>query len=371
MRITSRLKKILVISAIIIIVSALVISRCIERNNKKNGKNGEDKNAAVAVQVMTAVPERIEWGTRIVGILKADKGVDVLSEAAGKVTGIYYNIGDNVSRGEVLVKLDDDYKRYDLIRAEAQYKSAKADREKSELDLKRYKQLFREKSISEYDFENIRLKRDVSNANCLTAESAYKTAERRFEDTPIKAPFGGVASAKPVEIGSMVNMGMRVARVIDIRVIKINVEVAEEDIISIKMGNTVKIYIDVYPGEEFSGRVTAVSPEADDITKTFAVEIKLKNTDDYKLKPGIVAKGKIVTQVTENSILLPREVVINKDRIDYVYLNNGGSAEQRIVTTGRTYNNRIEITDGLSPNEKIIVSGSEFLSDGMKIRVQN
>ena len=115
MRITSRLKKILVISAIIIIVAALVISRCIEKNNKKNGNNGEDENAAVPVQVMTAVPERIEWGTRIVGILKADKGVDVLSEAAGKVTDIYYNIGDNVNKGDVLIKLDDEYKQYDLI----------------------------------------------------------------------------------------------------------------------------------------------------------------------------------------------------------------------------------------------------------------
>ncbi|MFC1557793.1 efflux RND transporter periplasmic adaptor subunit [candidate division KSB1 bacterium] len=370
MRITSGLKKILVITVIVIIVSALVISRCIEKNNKKNG-NGEDESIVIPVQVMTSVPERIEWGTSIVGILKADKGVDILSEAAGKVTDIYYNIGDNVSKGDVLIKLDDEYKQYDLIRAEAQYKSAKADREKSELDLKRYKQLFKEKSISEYDFENMRLKRDVSNANYLSAKSAYKTAKRHFEDTEIKAPFGGFASSKLVEIGNMVSMGMPAARVIDIRVIKLNVEVAEKDIVLIRTGNIVKIYIDVYPEDEFTGKVTAVSPEAESITKTFAVEIKLQNSDDYMLKPGMVAKGKIVTQVTENSILLPQEAVINRDEISYIFLNNGGIAEQRIVKTGRTYNNRIEIADGLAPNEKIIITGGEFLSNGMKILVQN
>ena len=69
----------------------------------------------------------------------------------------------------------------------------------------------------------MRLKRDVSNANYLTAESAYKTAKRQFEDTKIKAPFGGFASSKLVEIGSMVKIGMPAARLIDIRVIKLNV----------------------------------------------------------------------------------------------------------------------------------------------------
>ncbi|MFC1562700.1 efflux RND transporter periplasmic adaptor subunit [candidate division KSB1 bacterium] len=356
---------------IVVFVFSIIITRCSEKAGKENSQNTEDGDDIIPVRVINIQSEKVEWGINVVGIIVADKGVDILSESGAKVTNVYFNLGDYVKKGKILVKLDDEYKKYDLIRAEAQLQSAKADLEKSELDLDRYQKISEAKGISQYDQDNIRLKRDVSKANYLTAESAYKTAKRQLEDTAIKSPFSGFISKKMVEVGNMTSIGTPAARIIDIRQIKLNVEVAEKDIIHIKVGDLIKITVDAYSNQEFIGEVTATSPEANMNTKTFPVEIKAKNTDDFKLKPGMVAKGKIITEVSENTFLLPQDVIIKKDGTNFVFLNEGDRAVENMVEAGRTYNNMVEVISGLNVNDKVITSGSEFLRDGVKIYVQN
>ena len=351
-------------------LSSILIIRCSGNTNKDNFNGIESESSIIPVRVIELKPEKVEWGINVVGIIMPDKGIEILSEVGGKVKNVYFNVGDYVKEGKILIKLDDEYKRYDLIRAEAQLKSAEADMEKSELDLKRYQNLFETNDVSEYELDNIRLKRDVSRANFLTAESMYKTAKRQLADTEIKSPFIGFISQKMVEEGNMAGIGTPIARIIDIRQVKLNVELAEKDVIYIKVGDLVKINVDVYPDEEFLGKVTAVSPEANMQTNTFPVEIKLENTNDFKLKPGMVAKGKIITEVTENTFLLPQDMIIEKDGTHFVFLNEGDKAVRNIVKVGRTYKNMVEVEDGLSVNDKVIISGGEFLSDGVRIQVQ-
>ena len=344
-----RLKNSLIIifSGILVIgfLAWILILRCSEGNSKVDSNDIESKTNIIPVRVINLKPEKVEWGINTVGIILPDKGVQVLSELGGRVKNVYFTVGSFVKKGTILAKLDDEYKQYDLIRAEAQLMSAKADLEKSELDLKRYEKIAEAKGVSQYDKENVRLKRDVSRANFLTAESMFKTARRVLEDTEIKAPFDGFISQKMVEVGNTASIGTPVAKLIDIRMVKLSVEVAERDIINIKVGNLVKINVDVYPDIEFLGKVTAVSPEADVKTRTFPVEIKLSNTDDFKLKSGMIVKGKIITDVSENIILLPQEVVREKDGTHFVFLNKGDRALKNIIEVGRSYNNRIEIKE--------------------------
>ena len=360
------------ISGLLIVgfLSCILIIGCSENTSKDNFNDIESESSIVPVRVIELKPEKVEWGINVVGIIMPDKGVEILSEVGGKVENVYFNMGDYVKQGKILIKLDDEYKRYDLIRAEAQLKGAEADLEKSELDLKRYQNLFETNDVSEYELDNVRLKRDVSRANFLTAESMYKTAKRQLDDTEIKSPFSGFISQKMVEEGNMAGIGTPIARIIDIRQIKLSVELAEKDVIYIKVGDLVKINVDVYSDEEFLGKVTAVSPEADMQTYTFPVEIKSKNTNDFKLKPGMVAKGKIITEVSENTFLLSQDVIIEQDGTHFVFLNEGDKAVKNIVEVGRTYNNMIEVKNGLSINDRVIVTGSEFLSDGVRIQVQ-
>jgi len=370
MQLKKNLIKILSVVLVVGLVGWLLVMRCSEKNAKDNSDALENNDSRIPVRVTVIKPQRIEWGLNVVGIIMPDKGVDILAEVGGKVKNIYFNIGDYVQKDRILIKLDDEYKRYDLIRTEAQYKSARVDLKQSELDLQRYKRLLEESGVSQLDYENVKLKRDVSEANFLTAESMYKTAKRQLADTEIKAPFGGFISQKMVEVGNMAAVGTPAARIIDIQMVKLSVEVADRDIIYIKNGDKVRIKIDAYPEIEFTGKVTAISPEADMKTKTFPVEIKSKNTDDYKLKPGMVAKGKIIIEVSENTFLLPQDVILEKDEIRYVFLNEGDSAVKKIVEIGRTYYNRVEIKSGLNIDDKVIVSGGEFLSDGAGIQVQ-
>jgi len=355
---------------ILVVLFWILIVKCSENTNENDIDDVESENSIIPVRVIELQPEKVEWGINVVGIIIPDKGIEILSEVGGKVKNVYFNLGDYVKKGKILIKLDDEYKRYDLIRAEAQLKSAEADMEKSELDLKRYKNLFETNDVSEYELDNVRLKRDVSRANFLTAESVYKTAMRQLADTEIKSPFSGFISQKMVEEGNMASIGTPIARIIDIRQVKLSVELAEKDVIYIKIGDLVKINVDVYPDEEFLGKVTAVSPEADMQTNTFPVEIKLNNTNDFKLKPGMVVKGKIITEVSENAFLLPQDMIIEEDGTHFVFLNKGDKAVKNIVKVGRTYKNMVEVKNGLSINDKVIVSGSEFLSDGVRIQVQ-
>jgi len=249
--------------------------------------------------------------------------------------------------------------------------SAKANFEKSQLDYKRYIALFDTKDVSEFEYENIRLKRDIAKSNYMSAKAGYNAAKKQFDDTVVKAPFSGFISKRFVDIGDMVAMNVRIAKLINIDFLKLIVEVSDIDIPKISKGNIAKIYLDAYPGEEFVGKVIAISPEANDNTKTFPVEIMLKNTDDFKIKPGMIAKGKIITGKSEKTYLLPQEVVYEKEGKYYIFIQNENTAKMNYVKIGKTIQNKVEIIEGINKGDNIITNGSAYLEEGKIIEVRN
>ena len=356
---------------LIVLLLGIFIAGCSNGNNSDTAVNGETEDSdIIPVRVLEVKPMTVEWGLDVVGTISADREAQIPAEVGGQVKDIKFELGDYVRTGDVLIKLDDEYKNYDLIRAESAKMIAKADYEKSELDYNRYRKLFETNDVSEFELENMRLKRDVSKGNLLAAEAGYNASEKQFNDTEIKAPFEGFISRKYVNEGDMVGMNAPVAKIVDIRLVKINVEVAELDIAKLKVDQIVKINLDAFPGEEILGKITAISPEADMTTKTFPVEIKLRNTDDFKINPGMIAKGKIIFDVTKETFLLPQDFVHEKQGKNYIFMSDSDKARQMEVKVGRKFKNMIEILDGVSTDQKIITTGSIFLKDGSSIKVQ-
>ena len=355
---------------LIIFVVGLLISCSGSDGTEVNSSDGDTETKIIPVEIMEVRPEQVEWSLDVVGLISANIEAQIPAEVAGQVKSVNVELGSYVKKGDILFKIDDEYKKYDLTRAESQKMIAKADYEKSELDYQRYKNLYETKDVSEFDLENMRLKRDISRANSMAAEAGYNAAKKQFNDTSIKAPFDGFISKKFIDIGDMVGMGAPVGKIIDIELVKIKVEIAEIDIPKVKVGQIVKINLDAYSGQEFRGKITAVSPEADEVTKTFPVEIKLRNTEDFKIKPGMIAKGKIIFDITQNTYLLPQDLVYEKEGKHFVFVDNGNVAVQKEVKTGREYQNMVEIIQGVSGSEKIITTGSVFLKDGSKIEIK-
>ncbi len=357
---------------LLLLLIGILAAGCSTSNNSENDMNSSPKeNRAIPVSLIDLKPVRVEWMLDVVGLIHPNKDVHISSEVAGKVIKVDFNNGDYVNKDDVLVKLDDEYKRYDLIRAESQIMIAKADYDKSELDYKRYKKLFESKDISEFELENIGLKRDVAKAGHMAAEAGYKAARRQYNDTNIKAPFAGFLSQKKVAVGGLIKPGVPIGKIIDIRIVKSNVEIIESDMPRIKVEDDVKIHLDTYPDEAFAGKVSSISPEANPVTKTFLVEIELTNTADFKLKPGMVAKCKIITEVTDSTFLLPQNAVYENGSKRYIFININNKAVKNPVKTGRTYENKIEIIDGLQGHEKVVITESLFLNDGSKIVIQD
>lgn len=356
---------------ILILLIGMFLAGCSSESHSKNAvSNNTDNNRAIPVRIIELKSTRIEWALDVIGIIQSNKSVQVASEVAGKVNKVSFNNGDYVNKNDELVKLDDEYKKYDLVRAESQMTIAKADYDKSELDYKRYKGLFETKDISEFDMENYRLKRDIAKAGYLAAEAGYKASRKQFADTSIKAPFAGFLSQKKVEIGDMLNPGVSIGKIIDIQIVKINVEIVEGNMPRINIGDDVKVHLDTYSDEEFNGKVTLISPEADPVMKTFPVEIELTNTKDYKLKPGMMAKCEIITDVTDNTFLLPQKAVYKEDNQHFIFINDNNTAVKSYVQIGRTYKDDIEILDGVQGYEQVVVTESLCVNDGSNISPQ-
>lgn len=355
---------------LIIFVGAFLAACSSSDGTEVNSANDDTETKIIPVEIMELRAEMVEWSLDVVGLISADTEAQIPAEVAGQVKSVNVELGSYVKKGDILFKIDDEYKKYDLTRAESQKMIAKADYEKSELDYQRYKKLFETKDVSEFDLENMRLKRDVSKANFMAAEAGYNAAKKQFDDTAVKAPFDGFISKKFIDIGDMIGMGAPVGKIIDIELVKIKVEIAEIDVPKVKIGQIVKINLDAYPGEEFKGKVTAISPEADEVTKTFPVEIKLRNTEDYRIKPGMIAKGTIIFDVTQNTYLLPQDLVYEKEGKHFIFVDNRNIALQKAVKTGREYKNMVEIIEGVTGSEKVITTGSVFLKDGTKIEIK-
>ncbi|KAB2922220.1 MAG: efflux RND transporter periplasmic adaptor subunit [Bacteroidetes bacterium] len=321
--------------------------------------SGNAISTSSSVSVVTAKKQSLSEQLSLVGTIAANNDVVVLSETQGRVTKVFAEVGDQLKAGEVIAEVDSEMK-------EAAYKAASMTYEKAKKDLERFEALYKEGSIPESQIEQARW-------NHQNAESQFIVARRQFRDTRVTTPIAGILTARPVNVGTMLQGAPQptvVANVVDIAKLKVKLNVAEKDIFKLKVGDAVTVTTDVYPGQTFEGRIATVSVKGDD-AHTYPVEIAMANSAKTPLKAGMFATVSFRTGGGAASIVIPREAVVGSLKSAKVYVVESGRAKLRAVTAGAETGTSVEILSGLREGETVVVNGQNNLKDNAAVTVRN
>jgi membrane fusion protein (multidrug efflux system) len=259
-----------------------------------------------------------------------------------------------VKSGQLLTVLDDRQLR--LQAAQTRAELAKAER-----DFNRQVELHQKGLVSAGAFEN--LKYDLDNKR-----AANDLASLSLSYSEIRAPFAGIVSARHVKLGQEIAIGTSVFRVTDPTPLKAAVYVPERELARLKIGQAASISVDALAGRSFPAIVKLVSPTVDAATATFKVTLEV-NDPKGDLKPGMFSRVGIVFERRTEALTIPRIALLDTDGTSNVFVVTAGKAEQRAIKTGLSNAGKLEVADGLTGTEQVVIVGQNGLKDGNPVRV--
>lgn len=339
---------------IIFLAVGAIIALLLNNKAKMEAKSANAKIDAYPVTVAEVLNSKAERNLELVGTITANNDVAIVSEAQGRVTKVYAEVGNYKTEGSPIIQLDDELKL-------AAFKTADVNYQKTKKDYERYQALLQTKAITDAQLETAKLA-------FQSAEAQYIVAKREYEDTKITTPISGVITSRPVDIGNYVNKTMVVANVVDISKLKVKLNVAESDVFKLKTGDKVVISTDVYPGITFPGKIETISDKGDE-AHTYPVEILFGNTKEHPLKAGMFGKVTFNSISDGEKLLIPRNALIGSIKDPQVFVVENGKAKIRNVLLGSTFNNSLEVLKGLEVGDKVVVNGQNNLADNFKVMI--
>ena len=265
-----------------------------------------------------------------------------------RIGKIHADVGTQVSKGQVLVELD----QSSLLQSQVQLENLKT-------DLQRYETLYKEGGISKQTLDQM----------ATQVEASQVAYDNLLENTVLRSPVTGVVTARNYDPGDLYNVGGAILTVMQIDRVKVQVNITEAYFPQVKLGMPVEIKLDVYPGEVFEGKVSLIHPSVDATTRTFTTEITIPN-GDRKLRPGMFSR--VAINFGEKEQVIIPDVAVQKqagsnERFGFVVEN--GVAHRRTFNVGRQVGNYVVILSGVSAGEDVVIAGGQKLLDGAEVEV--
>ena len=296
---------------------------------------------ALPVNMLVVKPEKFTETLSVIGSIEANESVTLKSEVSGKITGIFFNEGQYVEKGTLLIKVYDDDLQAQLTKANANLKLAE--------DVEaRQRQLLEREAISRQEY-------DVSYANLQAAQADANLLIAQISKTEIMAPFDGIIGFRKVSPGEYITPGIDIASLVSNDPAKIQFVVPEK--YSLLLGhNTVIRYRLEGQSVERRATVYAMAPYIDPATRTLQLKALTPNPNGA-LIPGAFAKIEVLMQTQNNVVLIPAEAILSESQGQKAYLYKGGKVLPVMVETGTRTNNRVEIIKGIVPGDTLITTG--------------
>jgi HlyD family secretion protein len=314
----------------------------------------------------------------VVGNLVGDATVSVVPRAAGRLQEVYVKLGDRVSRGQQLAKIEDQELREQIRQAEAAQEVSRATIRQREADLKlaetnveRSRSLFERQLLpkqtlddNEARYQSAIAALDLARAQSTQSQARLEELRITMQNTVIVSPVNGFVARRAADPGAFASQNAPVVDVVDISRVRLVVNVVEKDLKQVQQGDTTQVEVDAFPGETFAGRIARVAPVLDPATRTAPIEIEIPNAD-FRLKPGMYARVGITTEQRPNALVVPSNALVDIGGERGVFIAKAdNTAEFRKVEIGIEEPTKAEILAGLEEGERVVTTGAAALTDG-------
>jgi multidrug efflux system membrane fusion protein len=322
-----------------------------------------NKPPPATVTVAEAKSEVIPNLLTAVGGLAAVHQVDVTPDVGGRVTDIMFTPGSTVKAGSPLVQLFDGPDQGDLASFKAQATGA-------QLALERAKQLAARQFGPQATADAAQATFDQANAGITKTQAI-------ISQKLVRAPFDGELGVRHVEVGQFLTAGTQIVTLTDLSQLYANFTVTEKDSAALKVGQSVRILVDAYPGRTFEGKITAIEPQIASDTRNIRVQATLENPD-HTLKPGMFATTTVVLPDKPAVVTVPETAVDYTLYGDSVFLitekkEDDGKTSLTVVRTfvrsGNRIGGRAEILSGLKPGDRVVAVGQLKLQSGAAVAI--
>jgi RND family efflux transporter MFP subunit len=317
------------------------------------GKTAEtetvEENSKVAVKVATAVMKPIDQIYEYSGTVEGFKVNNISPSMPLRIDKINVEVGDVVRAGQVLAIMD-----------KTQFNQATVQLKTLEQDLKRIENLLKAGAISQQEYDNLKSQVDISTTSVNNLK----------ENMQLTSPISGIVTARNYDDGDMYG-ALPVVTVMRMQPVKILVNVQETFYPSVKKGMKVKVKLDTYPDRDFEGTVYLVHPTVNQLTRTFAVEVTLPNSD-MTVKPGMFARVEMTFDVIPR-VAIPDKAVQKQEGSNerYVFVIKNGVAHRKSVELGRRVGDEFEVLSGVEENDQVAIAGTTRLMDKTEVEIQN
>lgn len=309
---------------------------------------------AVPVEAIKVTVETAQRETLAIGTFRSYESVIIRPEVTGRVAELSFREGEKVTRGQVMVRLDDSIEKATLAQAEARLNLAKSN-------------FNRAQTLVARDVGTVKAL-DEARAGLLSAEADITLAKARLEKLSIAAPFDGIAGLRKVSIGTYLSPGTDIVNLEQIDPLKIDFRVPENFLPSVKDGATIAVTVDAFPGRSFAGRIYAIDPLIDQAGRSIVVRARIDNPGDI-LRPGLFARVTLTLAVRDNAIFVPEQSIIPIGDKAFVYRVIDGKIANTPVKLGLRRNARVEVLEGLSPGDLVVTAGQLKVQDGRAVTV--
>ncbi|WP_301100648.1 efflux RND transporter periplasmic adaptor subunit [Propionivibrio sp.] len=308
---------------------------------------------ALPVETARVVAADLALDATAVGSLRSNESVVLRPETAGRISSINFKDGSAVARGTLLVALD-------AAMQLAEFDQARANLGLAQVNLKRSRELFERKFVSQQALDNV-------EATLKVQEAGLALAQAKLEKMRIRAPFSGVVGIRNVSAGDYVKEGQELINIEDIGTLKIDFRLPEAYLGQLQPGQAVEVSTDALPGQKFAAVLDAVNPLVDTGGRAISCRAHLSNADG-KLRPGMFVRVRLIFEQRSQVLLLPEQAIVPDMKTPFVFRVLEGKAIRVPVKTGLRRNAQVEIVEGLKADDEVVTAGQMKLRDGALVR---
>ena len=304
--------------------------------------------------VMKVSPAAISNTINLPGSIEPWTSLELVSKISGAIQEVVVQEGDTVKEGDVIARIEADDYRIAFERAQAAYKLAKADFERDE-------KVYAQGVIPPAEL-------DMRKTNMQTARADLENARLMYDRCTITAPIDGVVRRLDAKVGLYLGIGDPIGRILQLDRVKAVIGIPESDITAARTLEEIDITIQALDDRKITGKRHFVSTSPETAARLYRLELEIDNPG-HAILPGMFIRATIVKQSRDSALSIPFYSIISRNDEQFVFIEKEGTVSKRNVKTGIMEKWMVEITDGLSDGERVVVEGHRDVEDSQKVKV--